>query len=89
MQVGEQILKLLIGEGVAKCGHQVTSTENDCSDALVVCGCSARQVFLFVESLKPGPVERAVGVGVVAPGAARDVDLVSGSFLRGELAKGF
>jgi hypothetical protein len=89
VQIGEQILKLLVAEGIDEFGHQVASVEDDGGYALVVGRCAAGQILLLVESLEPGPVERAIGVGVVAAGAVRDINLVSGSFLRSELAEGF
>lgn len=88
MEVGEQVVKLLIVEGVSESGHHVASAEDDGGDAVVVGGCAAGEIFLFVESLQAGSVERAVGIGVVAAGAVRGVDLVSGGFLRSEFAEG-
>ena len=86
MQVREQIFNLLLAEGIPERGHHVAPAEDHGRNAVVVGWRPAGEILLLVECLKPGAMERAVAVRIVAAGAARDIDLVSGSLLGSELA---
>jgi len=84
VQVGEQVIELLLVQGTTEGGHQVVPVQDNGRDAVVIRGRAAGQVFLFVERLQAGTVQRAIGVGIVAARTVRLVDLVSGGFLGSE-----
>jgi hypothetical protein len=89
VQVGEKIGHLLFIKSIAEGRHQVVPMQDDRRDAVVIGGRAAGQIFLLVERLESGTVKRAVAVRIMAAGAVRGVDLVSGGFLRSEFTHGF
>jgi hypothetical protein len=79
----------LVVKFVAEGGHHIASVQDGGGDAIVVGGCSAGEIGLFVEALEAGAVKAFFGVGVVATGAVVLEDVVAGGFLGGELSEGF
>jgi hypothetical protein len=89
VEISDQDVQLLLVEFVAEWGHQAASVEDCGGDSVVVGGCSAGQIRLFVEALETGAVEAVFGIGVVAARAVGLVDLIAAGLLRSEFRQGF
>ena len=69
MQVGQQIVELLIGQCIAHRRHHASSPDNHRSDTGVIRDSSTRQIRFAKEPLKTRARETFFAVGVVAAGA--------------------
>jgi hypothetical protein len=88
MQIGEQVLKLLLVQFIVKGGHHGASVLDDVRDAFVIGRCAAGQKFLRIQVLESGAFQAVLAVGIVAAGAGALEDLIAVCFLRCELGDG-
>src|SRR5882762_3306593 len=83
VQIGEQILNVLLAESLAVARHLVAPQANDVGDALVICGKSAERKILMLEhALQTWPLLSLGGIWLVATLAVRVVDFAPGGLLR-------
>src|ERR1035437_3930751 len=89
MQIHEQILNVLRGQGLAVAGHFVAAQADDIDDTVIVRGQSAqRKVFLLENSLERRALLAPTGIRLMAAVALRVVDLAAGRLLRVEAKLG-
>src|ERR1700694_3286661 len=72
VQIGDHVIHLLLGEAGAHGRHHVAATNNSLLHEPVIGDQSAGEIFLLVQALQGGPLER---FGVVSAMADRAVEL--------------
>src|SRR5437879_4031184 len=83
VQIGEQILNVLLAESLAVARHLVAPQANDVGDALVIRGKSAERKILMLEhALQTWPLLSLGGIWLMATIAVRVVDFAAGGLLR-------
>ena len=85
VEVGDQIVELLLGEAAAGGGHHVAPVENGLPHEAFVGGQSARQKRFLEEALQDGPVLPGNGMRVVARCAGLLINVAAGRLLRVQL----
>jgi len=87
VEVGGQVVEVLLVHGVAHGGHEVAAVDDGVEDAVVVGGGAAGEEGLFVEAEEGGAVEVAGAAVVVADGATGFEDGVAVGLLGSEAFK--
>src|SRR5712691_1086409 len=84
VQVGQQIVDLLLFQGVLESRHIATAEHDGVAGAVIIGGGAAGQRLLAKDALQSRPLSPAGGVGVVTGDAACIIDGLAALFLRGQ-----
>lgn len=87
VQIGQQIVDLLLIERVAEAGHHVAPVKDGLLNVLIGGGQSAGQIGLAKYAFESRSVQRSLLVGVVATGALLLIEQVAAQLLRIQLAQ--
>jgi hypothetical protein len=88
VEIGEEIVELLLGERAADGGHHIAAAENGLADESFVGGQTAGQELLLEQAFEAGAILSGDGVRVVAGGASLLIEMASGGLLRVQIELG-
>lgn len=89
MQIGQQIVQLLVVENARKRGHHVLAVENSATDLRIRCRSTAGKMRLMKQPPQTGPHQFLIAVGIVTGRTIALEDRLSLNLFRRQLAGRF